>query len=93
MLEEGLWTLSLRLSPCAVPFDLISFDAPPLILIVSLMDWVQAVGRRFVSLLLELACFFGFFLISFVNSDQITLVGVKRVPVTYISTSETDLLW
>lgn len=92
MLEEGLWTLSLRLSPCAVPFDLISFDAPPLVLIVSPMDWVLAVGRRFVSPLLELACFL-FFLISFVSSDQITLVGVKRVSVTYMSTSEADLLW
>lgn len=37
---EGVWTLSLYLSPCVVPFDLISFDAPPLVLFGSLMDWV-----------------------------------------------------
>lgn len=54
------WTLSGRLSPCAFPCDLISFDARPLILIASPMDWVQAVGRRFVPLLLVLAMLFRF---------------------------------
>lgn len=28
----GVRALSLYLSPCVVPFDLISFDAPPLVL-------------------------------------------------------------
>lgn len=37
---EGVWTLSLYLSPCVVPFDLISFYAPPLVLFESLMDRV-----------------------------------------------------
>lgn len=50
-----MWTLSIYLSPCVVPFDLISFDAPPLVLFGSLMDWVSALGLRFVSL--ELARF------------------------------------
>lgn len=84
----GGWTLSLYLNPCVVAFDLISFDAPPLVLLGSLMDWVQALGLRFVSLLLELARY----LISFVNSDQMAMVGVKRLSVTYIGCSPTNLL-
>lgn len=85
---EGVWTLSLYLSPCVVPFDLISFYAPPLVLFRSQMDWAEALGLRFVSLLLELARY----LISFVNSDQITMLDVKRVSVTYIGSSTTNLL-
>lgn len=58
--ERRWWTLSGPWSPCAFPRDLISFDARPLILIVSPMDWVQAVGWRFVPLLLVLAMLFWF---------------------------------
>lgn len=93
--RERRWTLSGHPSPRAVPRDLISFDARPLIPIASPMDWARAVGRRFVPLLLALATLFRFwvlFLISFVNCAQRTLVGVsKRVSMTYIDTSEADL--
>lgn len=84
-----MWTLSLCLSPCAVSFDLIFFDAPLLILFGSLMDWVQACGLRLISPLLVLPCY----LIGFVNADQIMMVNVKRVSMTYIGCSATNLPW
>ena len=82
-------TLSLYVSPCVVPFDLTSFDSPPLVLLRSLMDWVWAPDLRF---LFPSCSKLAHYLISFVNSDQITLVEVKGVCMTYIRSSTTNLL-